>query len=61
MTKKSIFRDHFSWKVRTFHASFQKDTTYYCSISQPHPYNIIMWEPLWLPHYYNYITRGNNK
>ena len=30
MTKKSIFRDHFSWKVRTFAPAFRKGCRSFC-------------------------------
>ena len=36
MNKKSIFRDHFSWKVRTFAPAFRKGCgSFYCSITLP--------------------------
>ena len=36
MTKKSIFRDQFSWKVRNFADAFRKGCRFFCcSISQP--------------------------
>ena len=36
MTKKSILRDQFSWKVRTFAPAFRKGCrSFCCSISQP--------------------------
>ena len=36
MTKKSIFRDQFSWKVRTFAHAFRKGCRFFCcSISLP--------------------------
>jgi len=38
MTKKSIFRDQFSWKVRNFAHVFIEHEFYYCSISQPNCY-----------------------
>ena len=36
MTKKNIFRDQFSWKVRTFAPAFRKGCrSFCCSISLP--------------------------
>ena len=35
MTKKSILRDQFSWKVRTFAPVFSEHESFCCSISQP--------------------------
>ncbi|SFO84751.1 hypothetical protein SAMN04487852_10937 [Prevotella sp. tf2-5] len=35
MTKKSILRDQFSWKVRTFAPVFSEHESFYCSIILP--------------------------